>query len=182
MAFLINKNSVKLIWLPFILACLSSVVSADGAREYEVKAAFLINFARYVEWPDSSFESADSPLVIGIVGRDPLGVSLDAAAKGKTISGHPIAIHRLHWGDNLKTCQIIFIASTEREKMNALISGTRGAPILLVGEHAGFARKGGMIGFYMEQDRVRFEINVEMIKKEKLTASSRLLGLAKIVG
>jgi hypothetical protein len=159
------------------------VASAETSRpdEYEVKVAFIYNFAKFVEWPDKAFEGASSPIVIGIVGRDPFNSAIDAAVKGRHVNGRPFTVKRLKWGPEMRNCHILFVSSSEKDKVKELPELLKGAPVLTIGETPGFAKCGGIINFVMENDNVRFEINVEAAKRAHLTISSRLLNLAKIV-
>jgi hypothetical protein len=159
------------------------VASAETSPpdEYEVKVAFIYNFAKFVEWPPKTFEGSSSPIVIGIVGRDPFNSTIDAAVKGRHVNGRPFAVKRLKWGSEMKNCHILFVSSSEKDKVKELPDLLKGAPVLTVGETTGFAKCGGIINFVMENDSVRFEINVETAKRAHLTISSRLLSLAKIV-
>jgi len=150
---------------------------AQGISEYEVKAAFLYNFAKFVEWPDP----ASGPIRLCVVGDDPFGNNLEETVRGKTISGQPIEIKRLNRGDNPRSCQIAFISASERP-LRAVLDLLQGASTLTVGESPNFAKDGGMINFVLEDKRVHFEINPAAAQREGLRISSKLLNLARIVG
>ncbi|MCI0568383.1 MAG: YfiR family protein [Acidobacteria bacterium] len=158
-------------------ASATAAKSSETAGEYQVKAAFLYNFAKFVEWPDP----ASGPIRLCIVGDDPFGSNLEVTVRGKTISGHPIEIRRMNRGDNPRDCQIAFIRATEREARSVL-ELLQGASTLTVGESPNFARDGGMINFVLEDKRVHFEINPGAAQRARLKISSRLLSLARIVG
>jgi hypothetical protein len=152
-------------------------------REYAIKAAYLYQFARYVEWPPNAFTSDTSPLIIGVLGTDPFGGILDEIARSKRIDGHPIIVHRFSSMADYKPCHILFIgASVSQAEKAAAIEKARGSSVLLVGEEPGFADEGGMINFFMDENKIRFEINAENAKQDRLKISSKLLSLAKIVG
>jgi hypothetical protein len=152
-------------------------------REYAIKAAYLYNFVRYVEWPPEAFENNAAPFVIGVLGKDPLGSNLDEIANTKKIDGRKIIIKRFASMADYTPCHILFVsgAATATQKESA-VKMTQSTLLLLVGEDAGFAEKGVAINFIIENNRVRFEINQEAAKQNKLKISSKLLSLAKIVG
>lgn len=149
---------------------------AQGASEYELKAAFLFNFAKFVEWPDP----ASGPLRVCIVGDDPFGNKLEDTVRGKEISGQPIEIRRLNREDNPRGCQIAFIGASGRDARSVLDT-LGGASTLTVGESPNFAKQGGIINFVLEDNKVHFEINVDAAERARLRISSKLLSLAKIV-
>lgn len=153
---------------------------AQAANEYQVKAAFLFNFAKFVEWPAESL-SGDSPFTVGIIGDDPFGGVIDQAMNGKVINGRQIQLKRIKWGQNLRECHILFISSSEKKKIAQIVDTLRGASTLTVGECDAFAQQGGMINFIMEDNRVRFEINTAYAEQAGLKISSKLLTLAKTV-
>jgi hypothetical protein len=154
---------------------------SDHDREYEVKAAFVFNFAKYVDWPASSFDRADSPFVLGIAGSDPFGSIIDRAVQGKSVNGHAFVVKRMHWGAEMRACHIMFVSASERERVPQLPGVLQGAAVLTIGETPGFASHGGVAGFFVEQGRVRFEINPDAARRAHLVISSRLLALARIV-
>lgn len=153
----------------------------DRQREYAVKAAFLLNFARFVEWPASAFSAPDSPIVIGVVGKDPYGATLDRTVQGKTVGGRHVEVRRVRWDSDLSSLHMLVVPESERSGARVLPGALKGAPVLTVGESAGMAQKTVAVNFYMEGGQVRFEINPEAARRARLTLSSRLLGLARIV-
>ena len=159
-------------------------LDSSDSSEYLIKAGFIYNFAKLVEWPATAFAQPDSPIVIGILGDDPFGATLDRIVADKKINGRGFAVKRLKWGRDLKElkdCNILFVSSSEREHLDSLVDATKWLPILTIGDAPGFARRGGIINFTLEDNKVRFEVNVEAAKHADLTISSRLLTLAKIV-
>ena len=160
------------------LAVWSPKVCAQTVNEYQVKAVFLYNFARFVEWPA---DPPTVPIVIGILGEDPFGNALEETVRGKTINGHELAVKHLKSGQEARGCQIVFVASSERRRLRPLLASLGGAGVLTVGETEGFAESGGIISFTLEDDRVRFEINVDAAQRAGLKISSKLLSLAKVV-
>ena len=155
---------------------------AQRPTEYQVKAAFLYNFAKFTEWPDEVLPGEEEPMVIGVLGEDPFGDTLDETVLGKTVKGRHLRVRRVERiSDGLRKCHIVFVSSSETTRLHELFEILRGAPVLLVGDTDGFARAGGMINFVLIQNRIRFEINVDAAEKVGLELSSRLLKLAKIV-
>jgi hypothetical protein len=153
----------------------------QGAGEYAVKAAFLYNFAKFVEWPPEAMGSGSSPLVLGVLGDDPFGAAIDQVVAGKTANGRQLVVRRLKWGQDLKQCHILFISSSERKRLAEILGALRGASILTVGDMDQFGQQGGMIQFVIEQNRVRFEINIGAAQQGRLKLSSKLLALARNV-
>ena len=178
---LIVALSISLSWAPGAFA--QSPDSSDSS-EYLIKAGFIFNFAKFVEWPSNAFAQPDSPIVIGILGTDPFGTIIDKIVQDKKVGTRGFVVKRLKWGADLKElreCKILFIGASERAHMDELVQMLRGLPILTVGETPGFAERGGVIRFVLEDDRVRVEVNVLAARQADLTISSRLLTLARII-
>jgi hypothetical protein len=154
---------------------------ANSPGEYQLKAAFLFNFAKFVDWPPGAFPTAASPFVVCILGQDPFGTDLDDALRGKTIADRSIVIRRCQSDADARGCQIVFVSRMERRRISEILQGLRGVNVLLVGESEGFAAGGGAIEFVLDQDRIRFRINPGAASRAGLTISSKLLALATIV-
>lgn len=144
--------------------------------EYEVKAAFLFNFTKFIEWPPSQLRDGEA-IIIGIVGHDPFGKSIDDIVQGKSVDGHSVSVRRYRWSDELGNCHLLFVPAGESD--GAKLSKLASRSVVLVGETPGFNRKGGMINFVIDGGRVRFEINSSAAKSAGVVISSKLLGLAK---
>jgi hypothetical protein len=153
-------------------------IPAQAANEYAVKAAFLFNFTRFVDWPPSS---DSGPFCIGIAGADPFGGALDEAVKGRSAGGHAIAIKHFKPGEESAACEIVFISGADAKKMRAALGRLQHAAVLTVGEGAGFCHSGGVIAFQVEDNKVRLEINPEAAQRARLQISSKLLSLATLV-
>jgi len=153
------------------------VVQAQSLSEYQVKAAFILNFARFVEWPPDAFTDGGS-LVVGLVGDDPFGGALDQL-NGSTVNGRHLVIRRLRATDNLRGCQILFVSSSERSRLGKIIDSVRGASVLTIGELPQFNQVGGAIRFIVQDSKVRFEINSGATGQARLKMSSKLLALSK---
>lgn len=178
---LLRAASVSLAWL--MLAGSGSEVAAQGnaSGEYQVKAAFLYHFAQFVDWPAAAFKDADSPLVYCTVGEDPFHGALDASLSGKVIGGRPFRVQHLKQAQEAQGCQVLFIGALEKKIVSAALANLKRNAVLTVGESENFAQEGGMIGFFLEDDKVRFEINLSAAEQANLKISARLLALAKTV-
>jgi len=150
---------------------------AQAPDEYRVKAAFILNFARFVEWPSDSF-SEGGVLVVGIIGDNPFGGSLDQL-NGTTINGRRIAIRRFKFGDYLRGCQILFVSSSERNRLGKILDSVKGGSVLTIGELAQFNQTGGVIKFVIQDYKVRFEISPGAAGQARLRISSKLMALSK---
>jgi hypothetical protein len=148
--------------------------------EYQMKAAYLYNFAKFVEWPPATFPATNSPLVIGVLGEDPFDGSLDSTVQNKKIDGHPLLVRRLKTAAEAKSCQVLFINSAEKKRWPEISAALAGASVLTVSENWDrFTDQGGMIELFMENKRVNFDINNEAAKQAGLKISSKLLQLRK---
>lgn len=160
---------------------LSTAAQAQSATEYQVKAAFLFNFARFVEWPADAFSSADSALQICVLGQDPFGRDFEQVIVDKTVNGHRIEIAHPDGVPQARACQILFVAVSEKAPFPSILHGLKGASVLIVGDTPGFAALGGAINFVIDDGRVRFEINLKAAQLAHLKLSARLLTVAKVV-
>jgi len=156
-------------------------VNSANSSEYLIKAGFTYNFAKLIQWPASAFPTPNSPVVIGILGADPFGGTLDEVLAGKTVNGRDLVVKHLKWGADLKGCNILFVSSSEVLHLDEVFHLVKGLPILTIGETPNFARRGGIINFIIEDEKVHFEVNVEAAKEADINISSRLLTLARIV-
>jgi len=147
--------------------------------EYEVKAVFLYNLAKFIEWPDKSLDNS-STLTLYILGDDPFGTHLDAI-KGKLIRGKSVDVKQIDSPDALKSVGILFISSSEKGQLQDILKGISSKPILTVGDTQSFAKRGVMVNFYIENNKIRFEINIEAAKLAGLKISSNLLKMGKII-
>jgi hypothetical protein len=150
-------------------------------NEYQVKALFLYNFARYVEWPSQSFKSANDPIVICILGQNPFGSALDEAVAGKVVEGRLFVVRQTSEVEQSGRCQMLFVNSSEQKRFRSMASKLKGSGVLMVGETPGFLADGGVINFRVEGGKVRFEIDADTARQERLQISSKLLSLAQTV-
>jgi hypothetical protein len=150
--------------------------AADTALEYEVKAAYLLNFTKFIEWPAEAFGAPDSPFAVCILGDDPFGNTLDQTVAGEVVSGRKVVVQRIKDAPAPKLCQMMFISSSEKEALKTLPG--LGVGVLTIGEGENFYHDGGMIAFVLEKSRVRFGINVTVAETAGLKLSSKLLNIA----
>ena len=151
------------------------------AEEYSVKAAFLFHFAQFIDWPPEAFQDANNPLIYCTLGVDPFHGALETALNGKTIGTRTIRVQHFRALQEIQRCHILFIGTTEKNISPPMLASLQDSPVLTVGETDNFAQDGGMIGFCLEQNKIRFEINLDAAEHAKLRISSRLLALAKTV-
>jgi hypothetical protein len=150
-------------------------------REYQIKAVFLFNFAKFVEWPATAFPDAEAPLRLCVLGEDPFGAALEETVRGESIADRTLAIERSRQVDDLKDCQLLFISRSERDRVATILSQLGPGAVLTVSEVEDFTRRGGIINFYLDGNRVRFEINQASARRMGLKIDAQLLSLAKIV-
>ena len=151
--------------------------AADESLEYQVKAAFLLNFIKFTEWPPAAFEDSASPIAICILGDDPFGRTLDQIVEGEVIDGHKVIAQRIKRAPAPKSCQVLFMSKPGKETLGILPG--LGSGVLTVGEGDAFVRDGGMIAFVIEDRRVRFRANQAAAENAGLKLSSKLLSIAK---
>ncbi len=171
-------------WLAAALACVlvgAAPAQAGGPSEHQVKAAFLYNFANFVEWPDGALGPAGSPLKVCVVGADPFGRALDDAFRDQVVQGRRVQITRGPTLAAVGRCHILFLSQSEQGRWPALLKELGTAPTLTVGDAPPLVRQGGMVNFVIEAKRVRFEINRGAAEHAGLRISSKLLALARIV-
>ncbi len=164
-----------------VLRLIVSPILLGQIDEYQVKAFFLYNFAKYVDWPSHRFNSAADPLVICILGQNPFGGGLEQAVHGKAVEGRTVVVHQISDLHPQCDCHILFVGASERKRFRSSSALIRGSGVLTVGESEGFASDGGVINFKVEEGKVRFEINLDAAGQEQLHISSKLLSLARIV-
>ena len=148
------------------------------AIEFEVRAVYLFNFARFVEWPASAFADTGAPIRICIAGDDPLGTALDRAVVNERVQERRIQAVRLGGSGSARGCHILYVPPSEQRRAPAIIGSLGGQPTLTVGEGAQFLSRGGMIGFRRVENRVRFDVNLDAAQKTGLRVSARLLSVA----
>ena len=151
---------------------------APQPTEYEVQAAYLSNFGRFVEWPARQGANEREPFYVCILGTDPFGPLLDAALRGETIGGAPMAARRIASASDAANCRIVFVNSTKDSELKNILATLKNFNALTVSDTFNFTRQGGMIQFVLDGNKVRFEINLAAAQRAGLTLSSQLLKVA----
>lgn len=155
----------------------AAAVQDTAPLEYGVKAAFLYNFTKFVEWPPAAFEERGS-FRLCVLGENPFGKSLQSVIEGEQVQGRPITLLRIDSLDNPRLCHILFLSRPETERFPAVLAAVRGAPVLTVGEAPGILGQGAGVSFVLKEGKVRFEINQTAVEGHGLKMSSKLLRLA----
>jgi YfiR/HmsC-like len=153
----------------------------DNPSEYQLKAAFVYNFAKFVDWPPKVYSGPQSPFSICILGADPFGPVIDDALRGKMVADHPVVVRRDKDAAAARHCQIVFVSASERHRLADILASLKGANALVIGDVDGFAAAGGAIELTLQDSRVRFAINPGAADGAGLKISSQLLALATIV-
>ncbi|HEY6389748.1 MAG TPA: YfiR family protein, partial [Bryobacteraceae bacterium] len=176
----VRERSIRYrnVLLCFALA-IGALAAADQPQEYQVKAAFLLNFTKFIDWPATAFGASDSPVAICILGDDPFGAALDQIVEGEVVDGRKISVQRIKRAPPPKSCQVLFAGKPEKAALKILPG--LGPGVLTVSEGESFARSGGMIAFVIENRRVRFDINLTVAENAGLKLSSKLLSVARTV-
>ena len=196
------RNSVSIITLISILGVLwlATPTSAysTSSHEYEIKAAFLYNFMKFVGWPQEKTGDANEPIILGIIGKDPFGKAANSI-EGKKVGQRDVVVRQFkslmelkeHFEPNeselnqlaqsLRKCHLLFVCSSERDLFRDIIGMVKSSAVLTVGDTDGFLESGGIINFLVEESKIRFEINLVSAKKAKIDIRSQLLRLAKRV-
>ncbi|MBU0909176.1 MAG: YfiR family protein [Proteobacteria bacterium] len=166
-----------------LVLCFTSYAEAEQltSGEYQVKAVFLLNFAKFTQWPAGAFANEQSSIVLGICGDDDFGDALNAI-DGKTAKGRKLVIRKLGKGGNLQGCHILFISSSEKWRLQQILSELADQPVLTVGDMDHFAEQGGIISLRNEGKKIRLTINLASAQRADLKISSQLLNIATIVG
>lgn len=164
-----------------ILGNLSLVGGAQEIEEYQMKAAYLYNFIKFVEWPPQSFANAASPVVICVFGEDPFGGALQEAVRGKMAADRTVVVRSVTDLPGSKSCHILFVSAASWKRSRPALGTPAGGGLLTVGESPGFTANGGIIRFKLDGARLRFEVNIEAAQQARLQISSKLLSLAEIV-
>ncbi|MES2571339.1 MAG: YfiR family protein [Verrucomicrobiota bacterium] len=152
----------------------------EVSKAYQLKAAFLYKFIKFVEWPPQSFADAQSPIVIGVLGINPFGSELEDLVRDRTINGRSIVVRSVQGGGSVKGMHILFVSESEQRRFEAL-KGMLPANVLTVGESPAFAQEGGIIVFTLDGDKLRFEINMVVAGQGGLKINAQLQKLATVV-
>jgi hypothetical protein len=156
---------------------MSPKMQSQEIEEYQLKAAFLFNFTKFISWPHAD---ASSKLTVCVVSAKEVAGALEAVTKGKSVDARQVVVQQLSFPAGLETCQLLFIGASGKKAEEILVAA-RNLPIVTVGEDEKFLRRGGMINFVLEDGKLRFEINTDAANRAGINISSKLLSLAKIV-
>lgn len=169
-----SKSAVLLLLVMF-------AVQAAGQRasEYQLKAAFVYNFTKFIDWPGESVRGPTFQMCV--LGQNPFGSELTHLTAGKAIGGHPVQVLTVSNVHLARSCQVVFVSASENAHMKEILSGLRGSSVLTVADTQGFVDSGGIIELLVEDDRVRFEVNLDAANEARLKISAKLLSLAKVV-
>lgn len=167
------------------LICAWPQAAAAGSKEYKVKAAYLYNFVKFIDWPDSAFGDASAPVTICVLGEDRFEGILEKAVAGKEVRGHGVVVRSLGAGAPTPAsaeCQILFVSPSEQGRVAEILADVAEAPVVTVGEMAGFAESGGILNFTIDGGRVKVELNMEAANRAGLRVSGKLQQVTKAVG
>ena len=167
-------RALLLFCLFFSLSCFAQ----SQPTEYQIKAAFLFNFAKFIEWPPNAFPKTNSPIVIGVLGKNVFGTDLKTTIRDKTVNNRRFQFEEYTSVAQATNCQILFISPSEKDNLPGIIEGLHNASVLTVSETDEFIQAGGMINFILQDNKVRFQISDDAAKKAGLKISAKLLTLA----
>jgi hypothetical protein len=174
--------------LPWIIATIIATLTlavpcrADApTREYQVKAAFLYNFTQFVQWPDTAFASKDSPFVLATVGDDPFAGMLERVTADKSAADRPIRVVHFDSPDHIADCQMLFVPASQAASTTAILDKVSKKAVLTVGETETFTSSGGAMRFFLEDNKMRFEINADAVEASGIKVSAKLMKLARVL-
>ena len=182
MALLGLRNlSVRLATAALAVTAFHANAQESVTDEYQVKAAFLYNFAKFVEWPSGTLGRSNA-IAICVLGQNPFGRVLEDAISGKTVDGKTFVVRRVSEMKAAALCQILFVSSSERMRFGAILSELRtGGGVLTVGESEGFIEAGGVVNLKLDGGKIQIQININAAEQAGLRISSKLLSLAEIL-
>jgi hypothetical protein len=169
---------VRVALITLLLWSMGALAAPPSTKEYEIKAAFVYNFTKFVEWPPETFVGPQAPLVIGVLGESPCAAALTAIVKDHQVNGRPLLVKVVVTMEEARTAQVLFVSSSQEARFAQLAAQLHATPLLTVGESAEFAQAGGMINFVLLEDKIRFEINMQSAESAGLKVSSQLQKLA----
>lgn len=168
-------------WVALFAGSCRTAAALPSAKEYQIKAVFLFNFAQFVDWPPEAFPTPETPVIIGVLGEDPFGSLLEETIMGERIDQHPLLIRRYHRVEDIDLCHILFISGSETNRLESTMVALQDRGILTVCDTEGFAKRGVMIRFINEKNKIRLRINLERVKAAGLVLSSKLLRPSEII-
>lgn len=183
---IMKRFTQKFLNIFFAASCLvlsiqpCSDVAAKTADEYFVQAAFVMNFAKFTQWPGKTFADASDEIRLCVLGDDTVYMAF-SEIEGKNINGHHLAVKKIKTIQEIENCHILFVSRSNRDYLPKIFAAVKEKSILTIGDMPGFTTSGGIISLEKEDDKIRFTINVTAAKQSRLKISSRLLRLAAIV-
>jgi hypothetical protein len=165
----------------FVCVCPLARAQNVQLTEDQIKAGFLFNFTKFVEWPPDAFVDSNDPIVVGIISENAVSKLLSEVAVSKSVNGRAVVVKRFKEGQDLRGCHILFVSSTEEKHVTQILEGLKGSSVLTVGEVAGFIQSGGMINFFVEGNKVRLEINLDASARGRLKISAKVIAVARLV-
>jgi hypothetical protein len=182
-SFLARRWVSPLLVFLLLLAPAARSFAADPQTltEYQIKAGFFFNFTRFVDWPESAFVTASSPIFICVLGETPLTDLLTDVALGKVVNGRAVSIRRVKASDDLRRCNLLFISAEEGRHTAEILANVKKTNTLTVGETPGFAQAGGMINFSIQENKVKLELNLEATTRAGLKVNSKLIAVSRLV-
>jgi hypothetical protein len=179
-----RKTGLFMLILVMILAIMPAFheagVHAQAAQEYQVKAAFIFNFAKFVEWPPEVLVDKQAPVVLCILGKDPFSDAFEPLKK-RTVEGRRFAVRQVNSVQEVERCQMLYISTSEKDRLPQILKSVRNRHILTISDMKGFSREGGMITLVRDQEKIAMEINLDAARNADLKISSQLLKLATII-
>jgi hypothetical protein len=161
-----------------LIAAAAPVARAQDVTESALKAAFVYNFAKFTEWPDDVLPAAGA-FTACVLDDGPVGSALERAVKGRLIGGRPVTVQHVHPGSNtLRTCHLLFVSGLNAAQLGSVIASVRGAAVLTISDIDDFARIGGIAHVFVEDGKMRFDLNLDLARRSRLQLSSKLLALA----
>jgi uncharacterized protein DUF4154 len=169
-----------LLLLALCTCALNNAQAQSQPDEYRIKAAFLFHFAQLIDWPLEVFQ-VDNSLLLCTLGDDSFRGEMESSVEGKTIGSRVLHVRHFSRDDNVAGCHMLFVGRNESQRIPVILAGLKRAPVVTVGETVNFVDHGGVLGFCIEGNKIRFEVNLEAAERAKVKISSRLLLLAKRV-
>jgi hypothetical protein len=163
---LIGKTVGLMAWFGLLVGSNRGVGGETSLTEYQVKSIFLLNFAKYVDWPPTAFAATNTPIVISVIGEGKIGGELAKTVEGKSVDGRPIVIRQIQTPEDLDKCHILFIGSSEKTGLVEILSRINSKPVLTVGETDQFMEQGGVINFVKKEGKIRLEINLDAARDQ----------------
>jgi hypothetical protein len=180
-AFLSAVADSRLALIAVFATIVPCTAQGQTADEYQVKAAYMYNLAKFVDWPAEAFSSPSQPIVFCVAGQTPLSRPLEDALAGKVVGQRPLVFRQLADSKQAGGCKVLFMSLPDQKRQRQTLDQVKGLPVLTVGEAEDFTAEGGIVRFLLDAGRVRLEFNLDAADDAKLRVSSKLLSLGKTV-